>query len=90
MSAYTLNGSAFSKAVPSTLQNEIIVVIGQLVHRSAIAQYNDHQAQTVAGLPGDWLIADVPPIGMVPQNSRFDGRVIGPAIEDEFAALFKD
>jgi hypothetical protein len=90
VSIYTTNGSAFSKATQSALQNEIIVVSGQLVHRSAIAQYNDHMAQTVANLPGEWLLADFPPNGMVPDNTRFDGRVIGLAIEKEFAELFKN
>jgi hypothetical protein len=87
ISMYLANGTSFSKATPSTLQNEIVVVSGQLVHKKSIAQYNDTMAQTVSNLP-EWLLTDFPPHGMVSKNDRFDGAAIGLEIEKEFSELF--
>jgi hypothetical protein len=68
VSVYRADGANFSSAKQSALQNEIVVVSGQLVHKNAIAQYNDKMAQTVSNLPGEWLLVDFPPHGMVPGN----------------------
>ncbi len=78
-----------SKAAQSSLQDEMIVVTGQLVHRDAIAQYNSLMAQTVKDLPGEWLMADFPPNGMVPANDRFDGKVICLITEKKFNDIFQ-
>jgi hypothetical protein len=86
---YSLNGKSLSQAVQSSLQDEIIVVVGQLVHRGAIGQYNKNMVQTVANLPGEWLLCDFPPHGMVDANDRFKGDVISLVIEKEQSEIFK-
>jgi len=78
-----------SSAKQSTLQDEIVVLTGQLVHRNAIAQYDGKLAQTVTNLPGDWLISDYPPPGMVKENSSFDGRLICLSTDGELEAVFQ-
>jgi hypothetical protein len=90
VSVYTAAGAALFSAKQAALQNEIVVVSGQLVHKDAIAQYNDKMAQTVSNLPGEWLLADFPPHGMVSRNKSFEGGAIGLEIEKEFAELFKN
>jgi len=71
------------------LKGEIVVVPGQLVHRDAIAQYNATFAMTVARLPGEWLLADMPPFGMIDDNERFDGNVLSLVTEPDFDRMFR-
>jgi len=75
-----------SRAPQSSLQDEMVVVSGQLVHKDAIAQYNNRMAQTVASLPGEWLLVDSPPHGMV---DSFDGRVVCLVMEKQFSSIFQ-
>ena len=83
------SGISLFKVDQSLLQNEMVVVSGQLVHRDTITQYNGQMAQTVANLPGEWLLTDLPPHGMVKANTRFHGKVISLVMEKEFSQIFQ-
>ena len=79
-----------SQANQASLQDEMIVVCGQLVHRDAIAQYNGLFSQTVSKLPGEWLLGDFPPMGMVDANNdRFKGKVVCLTMEKQFGPIFQ-
>jgi hypothetical protein len=88
--AYSLKGIRLSQVAQSSLQDQIVVVMGQLVHRETIRQYNNNMAQTVANLPGEWLLADFPPHGMVDANDRFKGEVVSLVIDKEQTEIFRN
>jgi hypothetical protein len=81
--------ASLAKVSQASLEDQMIVVSGQLVHRDAIKQYNDKMAQTVASLPGEWLLADCPPLGMVSTNNRFDGKLVCLVVEKTFSQIFQ-
>ena len=81
-------GKAISKADPAILENKVVVLNASLVHKSAIAQYNPNLAQTVEKAPIGWLMMDVPPHCTVPENRKFDGKMIYLKADEEFNALF--
>jgi hypothetical protein len=82
-------GNRLCRANQATLHNQMIVLTGQLVHKSAIGQYNGKLAQTVSVLPNDWLISDYPPPGFVPENRKFDGRILYLTTGKEFEVVFQ-
>jgi hypothetical protein len=81
--------SSLAKADQSSLEDEMVVVSAQLVHRNAVSQYDGRMAQTAASLPGEWLLVDFPPHGMVAANSSFDGKMICLVMEKEFSIIFQ-
>lgn len=89
VSVWSSTKSSLFQAKLSSLQDEMIVVSGQLVHRDAIAQCNPLLAQTVAPLPGEWLLTDFPPHGMVKENDRFDGKILCLVAEPKFSQVFQ-
>jgi hypothetical protein len=89
VSIWSSSGPSLSKVDQSSLQDEMVVVSGQSVHRDTVTQYNGRMAQTVANLPGEWLLADFPPHEMVEANDRFDGKVICIVMEKEFSQIFQ-
>ena len=83
------NGIRLSQANQASLHDEMIVVCGHLVHRDALAQYNGLFSQSVSKLPGEWLLGDFPPMGMVDGNDRFKGKVICLTMEKQFGSIFQ-
>ncbi len=58
------------------LNDQIVTVEGQLVHRSSVSQFNRALASTLGASKGNWLLTDFPPQGLVPENSSFNGSVL--------------
>jgi hypothetical protein len=81
---------SLSRVQQASLQDQIVVICGQLVHRDAIAQYNGNMAQMVAQLPGEWLLTDFPPQGLVEANDRFKGKVVCLTMEKEVGQIFRN
>jgi hypothetical protein len=81
--------ASLSRTQQSSLQDEMVVICGQLAHRDAIAQYNAKMAQMVAQLPGEWLLTDFPPHGLVEANERFKGKVVCLTMEKEVGQIFQ-
>lgn len=60
----------------NSIQDRLITVEGQLVHRSAVPQFSPSLAATLRASSGEWILSDFPPHGLVSANSRFNGKVL--------------
>ncbi len=66
----------FGGADFNSLRGHLISVVGQLVHRSAVAQYSKELDAALRASKGEWLLADLPPHALHKANHRFDGNVL--------------
>jgi len=71
------------------LQDQLITVEAQLIHRDAVQQYNTAAAATLRSSSEEWLLSDFPPPGLVRGNDRFSGKFLllreDPGFSDVFA-----
>ncbi len=72
------------------LKDTLITVEGQLVHRSVVAQYSPTLNAVLRSSKGEWLLADLPPPGLVDANARFKGDVLLLREEEGFTAAFRE
>jgi hypothetical protein len=67
---------------------QLIVVEGQLLNRSAVAQFSPMSAQQLEASTEEWMLSDFPPAGLVSQNDRFKGDMLLLTEDAGFADTF--
>jgi hypothetical protein len=78
------------KATFNQLQDQLVTVEGQLLHRSAVPQFSRTLSAALRASEGEWILGDFPPHGLVEGNSSFTGKVLllheDPGLTTTFAA----
>ncbi len=72
------------------LQDCLITVEGQLLHRSAVPQFNPNAAAPLRRSTGEWLLADFPPHALVNSNKEFKGKFLLLVEDPGFSKTFGD
>lgn len=71
-----LGKNTLFRAPLSSLQDQLISVEGQVVHRSAVSQFSKIVDATLRASQGNWVLSDIPPHGLVEHNSKFKGKLL--------------
>ena len=75
-------GEQFNRRTPvmsaeqQSIDARLVVVEGQLLHRSTVAQFAPNSEQQLRASKEEWLLGDFPPHGMVEYNDRFKGDIL--------------
>lgn len=72
------------------LQDQLITVEAQLVHRDSVTQYNTPAAGTLRSSNEEWLLSDFPPPGLVRGNDKFNGKFVLLGEDPGFSDVFAD
>jgi hypothetical protein len=72
------------------IDNRLIVVEGQLINRSTVAQFAPNSDQQLQASREEWLLGDFPPHGMVERNTDFKGDILRLKEDDGFSDAFAD
>lgn len=72
------------------LEDELVTVEGQLIHRDAVKQYSDTIHSALGSSRGNWLLSDFPPHGLVDRNSEFTGKILLLQEDENFSPAFAD
>jgi len=76
-------------ATPSvTLEDKLITVEGQLVHRSTVPQHSKTFAATLRASTNEWILCDYPPHALNEDNPGFDGNALLLNEDKGFSAAF--
>lgn len=72
------------------INNRLIVVEGQLLNRSTVAQFAPNSAQQLQASKEEWLLSDFPPHGMVEHNTDFKGNILRLKEDEGFSDAFAE
>jgi hypothetical protein len=85
-----LNKTTLFEASFNELQDRLVTVEGQLVHRTAVGQFSRELEAMLRESNNEWILADWPPHCFVQRNERFSGKVLilheDPGFSDTFAS----
>jgi len=72
----------------NSLQDQLLTIEGQLVHRSAVGQYSKAVAASLKESKHPWLLADFPPHAFIEDNTKFNGKVLLLREDEGFTQTF--
>jgi hypothetical protein len=90
VSTSELGKPALFQAHFNAIQEQLITVEGQLLHRSTISQFSRTLDATLRVSQGEWILADFPPQAVVEQNHQFTGQVLLLTEDPGFTRVFEN
>ena len=73
----------------NALQGKLVTFEAQLLHRSSVAQYSPTTGASLRSSNGNWALSDFPPPGLVPENSRYNGKLLLLKEDEGFTETFQ-